>query len=140
MGGAVGESRRGVIQANAIEILRAAFIEGVSTRSAAMRVGCCYDTARFWRRDMEKAGVIPALRYRRVADGKIQDVTRMGSYARERWAGSAPPKRNSKRRLKAIAADRREALSLVTLGTAAVPQIRPAPAPGGDSANRPRSS
>src|SRR5262245_57848223 len=70
-----------MIISRSIEILREAFIDGLSTRAAADRAGCPSQTARFYRTSMEALDLIPKVTLRRFRDGRIVDVSNIGSFA-----------------------------------------------------------
>ena len=87
-----------MISGTAIKRLREAFADGLSSRAAAQLAGCCFDTARFYRRAMEHAGLVEPRSFRRTSAGRIQDTANMGAYARGLW-GPAESRRSGTKRL-----------------------------------------
>ena len=70
-----------MIVSRSIEILRSAFVDGLSTAAAAERAGCDAQTGRRYRNAMERLGLIPKVTIRRFRDGRLADVSNIGGYA-----------------------------------------------------------
>ena len=69
-----------MISQTKLRCLKAALTAGLSSRMAAAEAGCAFDTARRYRRALEAAGLVDPKPVRKVKDGRMVRVERIGSH------------------------------------------------------------
>lgn len=69
-----------MINPDTVVVLKQAFAREDSSCMAATEAGCSFDTARRYRRALEAAGVIEAKPVRKVKDGRLVHIERIGAH------------------------------------------------------------